>query len=315
MCYIRSDIPAYQINPDCGPLEALQVNCILDRQKWSILGLYRKPSLPQRLINEHLDTVLDTNVNLCDKYMLIGDLNCDMLQMRGNENAVSKLCCDFNLVNVIKDPTCFKGENPTLLDVILVSDKSICKSGSVTPCPLSDFHYFVHGVFKTQMPRTTTRKILYRSFKHFNPEDFGSDLRKAPFHVGEVLDIHSHMEYFQDLFLNILDQHTPIKSKVIRTSQCPHMTKKWKSTMYKRNMTKFFLSKRLFSHHFSHGKEPILVLFARKINQFGCFCSQNQPIWLFLLAKSTIVAHFPWQYNHLSPFPMQEWPNRLISLP
>ena len=101
---------------------------------------------------------------------------------------------------------------------------------------LATFHHFVHGVLKTQMPRTTTRKIIYRSFKHFNPEDFGSDLRKAPFHVGEVLDIHSHMEYFQDLFLNILDQHAPVKSKVIRTSQCPHMTKKWKSTMYQRNM-------------------------------------------------------------------------------
>ncbi len=234
VCYIRSDIPAYQVNPNCAPMEALQINCIVDRQKWSILGLYRKPSLPQRIINEKLDSVLDENFNQCDKCILIGDLNCDMLKC--TENAVSKLCTDFNLENIIKDPTCFKGKNPTLLDVILVSDKSICKNGSVTPCPLSDFHHFVHGVFKTQMPRTTTRKILYRSYKHFCPEDFGSDLRKAPFHVGEVLDIHSHMEYFQDLFLTILDQHAPIKSKTIRTTQCPHMTKEWKNTIYKRNM-------------------------------------------------------------------------------
>ncbi len=86
------------------------------------------------------------------------------------------------------------------------------------------------------MPRTTSRKITYRSYKHFSAEDFGADLRKAPFHVGEILDINSHMEYFQDLFLNILDQHAPIKTKVIRTSQCPHMTKQWKSTIFQRNM-------------------------------------------------------------------------------
>ena len=139
--------------------------------------------------------------------------------------------------NVIKKPTCFKGDTPTLLDVLLVSDNNTCKAGSVTPCPLSDFHHFIHGVFNIQMPRTTTRRIIYRSYKHFNAEDFGSDLRKAPFHVGEVLDVNTHMEYFQQLFLNILDQHAPIKTKVVKTTQVPHMTKEWKCLIYQRNMT------------------------------------------------------------------------------
>ena len=127
-------------------------------------------------------------------------------------------------------------ENPTLLDVILVSDRNARKKGVVTPCALSDFHSFIHGVFKLQLPRTTSRRITYRSYKHFNAEDFGADLRRAPFHVGEVLDINSHMEYFQDLFLNVLDQHAPIKSKIVRTSQCPHMTKQWKSAIFQRKI-------------------------------------------------------------------------------
>ncbi len=82
---------------------------------------------------------------------------------------------------------------------------------------------------------TKTRKILYRSYKNFDPIKFGEDLRQAPFHTGEVLDIDSHMWYFQQLFLSILDRHAPIKSKTIRTNQVPHMTKAWKSAIFKRN--------------------------------------------------------------------------------
>ncbi len=40
---------------------------------------------------------------MCDKYIIMGDLNCNMLC--DNDNAVKKLCTDFNLKNVISKPT------------------------------------------------------------------------------------------------------------------------------------------------------------------------------------------------------------------
>ncbi len=152
------------------------------------------------------------------------------------ESNITQLCNDFNLVNIVKDPTCFKGEQPTLIDVILVSDKRSSKVAPVIPCPLSDFHHFVNTVLNISLPRTTSRKVTYRSFKHFDPVAFGNDLRQAPFQVGEVLDIDDHMAFFQDLFLTILNKHAPFKTKVIRSKQVPHMTKEWKSAIYRRNM-------------------------------------------------------------------------------
>ncbi len=236
VCYIRSDIPSYCVKPDCKPMEGLQINCVLDKEKWSLLCLYKKPNIPPRVINEKLDVIIDSSLNMCDKYVILGDLNCDMLKDKNNTNAVSQLCSDFNLTNIVKQATCSKGETPSLIDVILVSDKHSCKTGAVTPCALSDFHSFVHGVFKTNNPRTTSKRLFYRSFKHFDPVKFGQDLREAPFHVGEIFDIDSHMDYFQQMFLNILDRHAPIKTKTIRTSQCPHMNAKWKQAIYQRNM-------------------------------------------------------------------------------
>ncbi len=44
------------------------------------------------------------------------------------------------------------------------------------------------------------------------------------------------MDFFQAMFVSILDTHAPIKTNVIKTNQCPHMTKEWKSAIYQRNM-------------------------------------------------------------------------------
>ncbi len=233
LCYIRSDIPSYSLKPPCGPMEALQVNCVFNKQKWSLLCAYRKPSVSQTAISDHLDKVIDKSLNTCDKYIVLGDLNCNML--KPGDNAVSRLCQDYNLTNIIKDPTCFKGDPPSLIDVMLLSDNKKCKTGVVTPCPLSDFHHFITGVLDIDLPRTMTRRILYRSYKHFDPIKFGDDLRQAPFHTGEVLDLDTHMWFFQQLFLSILDKHAPIKTRTIRTNRVPHMTKAWKSAIYKRN--------------------------------------------------------------------------------
>ncbi len=234
LAYIRSDIPSYCVKPDTGRMETLLVNCIIKGQKWSFAGVYRKPSIAQSIINEQLETVIDQNLNLCDNFIILGDLNCNML--KDSDNSVKKMCNDFNLTNIIKSPTCFKGDPPSLIDVMLVSNAKSYKTATVTPCPLSDFHHFITGVLKVDLPRTTSRKVTYRSFKHFDHVAFGNDLRQAPFQVGEVLDIDDHMAFFQDLFLTVLNKHAPLKTKVIRTRQVPHMTKEWKSAIYRRNM-------------------------------------------------------------------------------
>ncbi len=116
---------------------------------------------------------------MADNYIILGDMNVNMLDQNVN-NAVRQLCSDYSLTNIIKEPTCHKGENPTLIDLILVHDNKTVRAGKVTTCSLSDFHSYVHGIFKFTMPRTTTRKIYYRSFRHFDPIDFGREAGSLP---------------------------------------------------------------------------------------------------------------------------------------
>ena len=51
--------------------------------------------------------------------IIIGDLNFNMLQ----DNMLSKIIPPFNLTNIIKDVTCFKSSDPTLIDVMLVTKR------------------------------------------------------------------------------------------------------------------------------------------------------------------------------------------------
>ncbi len=49
LCYIRSDIPSYCVKPQCGPIEVLQINCVIKKVKWSLLGVYKSHQSPSQL--------------------------------------------------------------------------------------------------------------------------------------------------------------------------------------------------------------------------------------------------------------------------
>ena len=46
----------------------------------------------------------------------------------------------FNLTNLVKGPTCFKGDTPSSVDVLLSSEPQRFKSALNAQCSLSDFH-------------------------------------------------------------------------------------------------------------------------------------------------------------------------------
>ena len=74
IAYIRSDVPSYAVKPVSAPLETLQINCILDGRRWSLLCVYRKPSLPTTALLE-LNDIIDKDLNMADNYIILGDMN------------------------------------------------------------------------------------------------------------------------------------------------------------------------------------------------------------------------------------------------
>ena len=64
-----------------------------------------------------------------DNILLIGDLN-----MATEDLKLQVLCDTHDLENLIKEPTCFKGKNPSCIDLILKNQKQLFMKFRTCPC-------------------------------------------------------------------------------------------------------------------------------------------------------------------------------------
>ena len=151
------------------------------------------------------------------------------------------------LTNLVKQPTCFKGDTPTLVDVFL-TNKPKCSSGVLNiDIGASDFHNYVCVASRAFAPRQIRRQITYRSMKNFREENFRADIDNVPFHVASVFDDIDDIYWAQNqMFLSVLNEHAPQKTKWIKKDQVPYMNSELRKTILQRNMwrNRYFKNKR-----------------------------------------------------------------------
>jgi hypothetical protein len=117
-------------------------------EKIMLLGMYKNPKtdsvLFKRSFNEVCEKVSDTYENI----VIIGDLNFNMMQ----ENMLSNIMPAFSLTNIIKDTTCFKSSQSTLIDVMLVTKRRKFMQTFSINTGISDFHNLIGGVLRKHKP-------------------------------------------------------------------------------------------------------------------------------------------------------------------
>ena len=87
-------------------------------------------------------------VNKDDSILLAGDVNINLLDPNSDtKNHFSDLRDTFALTNLVKDKTCFKNKDGTLLDVILTNRPNSFQKTVTTETGLSDCHKLVSTVF------------------------------------------------------------------------------------------------------------------------------------------------------------------------
>ena len=88
--------------------------------------MYRSPPMANGSLTNHMNILLDKDTQFIDNYMVIGDLNYDIM-IPEKYHALDDLCDIFDLATVVSNPTCFmKGFEPSLVDVILTNRKTMC---------------------------------------------------------------------------------------------------------------------------------------------------------------------------------------------
>ena len=158
--FIRTDIPARRRHDlECKNLENIIYEVTLNKTKWSIVCVYRPPSMSDKKCSDQLTITIDKCSTQYDHYLLMGDLNYDLL-CENKGKTLFVLMVLFDLCNLIKEPTCFmKICKNSLLDVILINSKSLCFKTLNFTTGISDCHNMISTVIYNITPANEKQKI------------------------------------------------------------------------------------------------------------------------------------------------------------
>ena len=165
--------------------------------------------------------------------VLIGDFNINLLKTCSND---FKTFMDaYNLKCLVKQPTCYKSQCPSLVDLILVTNPKYFSKSVNFDCGLSDFHNIICTATKLHVTRRCKRKIKYRSFKHFNGSLYKNSLLHAPFQVAEIFDHIDNTTWFQNRLLEeIINEHAPMKLRVLPKKPIVYMNSTLRKALFKK---------------------------------------------------------------------------------
>ena len=85
-------------------------------------------------------------------------------------------------------------------------------------------------MLKITFQKNKPLEINYRKYKFFDEIAFNEDLKFA-FDKNEILNC----EQFEETIMKTLNQHPPLKKKVLRANNAPYITKKLRKAIMKRS--------------------------------------------------------------------------------
>ena len=158
-CKRRSDL-------ELQGLEAVWVEIRVKSRNILIGGFYRPPNSNTgyfELINESIDRAYNTNIV---DIIILGDFNFNMSV--NNKNKMTELLQEFNLKQLITEPTHFTENSSSLIDLILVRNNSnILSSGVIDPFipDQTRYHCPIIVLLKFLRPSTKTFKRRIWNYK------------------------------------------------------------------------------------------------------------------------------------------------------
>ena len=224
IAYIRSDIPnrrRHDIEKHIqNKIESLAIEVTVRKEKWLFLGFYKPPNVKDIFLVECLENVCTIFNSEFKSMYFLGDGNINLNKQNVDFNNFMDV---FGMSCIIEGPTCFK-ETPSLIDLILTDTPGRLGGSLNINTGISDFHNLVLGCTKMHVPKSEMPVFQYRSLKHFNENDFLTDLALVPFHVTSVFDDPNDSYWlFNKLYTEVLDIHAPIRTARRHPKHAPFM--------------------------------------------------------------------------------------------
>ncbi len=111
---------------------------------------------------------------------MVGDFNCDWSLLTNNEaNAQTKILAEaantLQFEQLIKEPTRIAASTRTLIDLAFTNKPELINGSGVIHLGISD-HSLIYLQRKISIPRTEPKMIKTRQSKHYNVNNFKSDI-------------------------------------------------------------------------------------------------------------------------------------------
>ena len=198
-------------------------------------GCYHPPNQNDQYFFNNLGNALDKYSQDYERFLLIGDFNAE-----DTEPCLSEFLYEHNAENIVMDKTCFKSlNNPNCIDLFLTNFPSSFQNTCTVTKGLSDFHKMVITVTKMTFHKNIPKEIYYRDYKKIDQDLFRKELAEKLYGCDSCYDT------FEEIFINILNKHAPLKKKFLRANHVPYMTKTLRKTIMRRSQlqTKYFKNK------------------------------------------------------------------------
>ena len=204
LVYFRSDIPSTELKSFTfdNDVECVCSEINLRGKKWVIFSIYRPPSQSEAHFLANLGKGIDHYSEKFENFLLLGDFNTVE-----TDQHLHNIMTGYALKNLMKEPTCFKSENPRCIDFILTNRYRSFQNTTTVETGLSDFHQIVLTVLKKTYQKAGPPVLNYGDYKNFSEQTFKQDLREE-LEIIKSSDI--NYDSIQHCFEKVIDKHAPM---------------------------------------------------------------------------------------------------------
>ena len=157
--------------------------------------------------------------------MLIGDFNAEE-----SEPCLLQFLFEMNAKNIVKEPICYKSlSNPSYIDLVIANSSSSFQNTKAISTGLSVFHKMAINVLKQTFQRSSPKEHVYRDYKNFDRLTFKKELEEK---LNQQINEYKN---FEQIFLEVVNTHAPIKRKLLRANHAPYMRKALRKALMKRS--------------------------------------------------------------------------------
>ena len=157
LVYIKSHLPSklLLIHNTSNDIQVIPFEFNLRKEKWIFRCICRRPKQNNQYFLENLSSTADYYSSIYENYIFLRDFN-----LKANCSALISFTLSFNLFNLIKTNTYFKGIG-NCIDPILTNRKYCFKHSSAFETGKSDHHHLVYSMLKTCFKREESKHFIY----------------------------------------------------------------------------------------------------------------------------------------------------------